>query len=331
MAREPALAPGRYTVTARLAGERLDRALQILRPGVSRTRLQEWVRDGGIRVDGVVVDRPAFRLEAGTTLELVVVPRSRLRPGGPSGAVLAVIYEDEHLAVIDKPPGMVTHPSALVGGATVSELAEARWGSLPVAQGEDRPGIVHRLDAGTSGLLVLARRAGPAEELVRQFRSREVEKTYLAIVFGEPRFDSDWIDAPIGRAGGAGDRLAVVPAGEGLPAETFYRTLHRARGFGVLACQPRTGRTHQIRVHLASIDHPLVGDPLYRGRRGLSRALPAGAPPLERQALHAAELRFRHPATGESLAFRSPVPADLAAWLRWLGASPLLLASSTAE
>ncbi len=310
--------PRVLSVPPELAGQRLDRALVRLLEGTSRTRIQELVRDGGVLVEGAPVPKPSLVVEAGWRIEVLDVPRTRVRPGGPPGAELVVIHEDRHLAVVDKPAGMVTHPTSVVRGRTVSELAEERWGPLPTAQGEDRPGIVHRLDTDTSGLLILARSAESAHELVRMFREREVEKEYLAIVFGAPRFDTDWIEAPIGRAPGRPDRMSVVEEGEGRAARTYYETRERFDRFALLACRPVTGRTHQIRVHLASIDHPLVGDRVYRGRRGLARHVLLGAPPLARHALHAARLAFRHPVGGERLELTAPLPEDLRAWLAWL-------------
>jgi 23S rRNA pseudouridine1911/1915/1917 synthase len=306
-----------FRVPAELAGGRLDRVLTAFLAGeLSRARIQEWIRDGGVRVDGQTVERPAEIVEEGQTIELVEVARARVRAGGPQGAELVVLFEDEHLAVIDKPAGQLAHPTSVVRGGTVSELAESRWGALPAPQGQDRPGIVHRLDADTSGLLVIARSAAAAEALVEAFRARAVEKRYLALVHGDPRFDSDWITSPIGRSDRRSDRMRVLPAGEGRAAETFYRVLERFALFTLLECRPATGRTHQIRVHLASIEHAIVGDRVYPGR--VRRPLPAAAPPLARHLLHASGLRFAHPVTAAELAFESPVPADFDAWLAWL-------------
>jgi len=313
--------PQSFSVGPDLAGERLDRALSRFLEGRSRTRLQELIRDGGVRVDGETVSKPSFPLAEGQSITLAEVPRSRVRPGAAPGLDFRVVHEDEHLAVLDKPAGMVVHPSELVVGGTVSELATERFGELPRVQGEDRPGIVHRLDADTSGLLVVARSQVAADGLLEAFRERRVEKGYVAIVHGVPRFDSDWIEEPIGRAAKRGDRMAVVARGEGRDAETFYETRERFEGFALLHCKPTTGRTHQIRVHLAHIDHPLVGDRLYRGRRGNANALPRSAPRLGRHALHAAELAFVHPASGERLAFEAPLHPDMAALLGWLRGS----------
>lgn len=310
-------APREFLVPPALAGERLDRVLvELLAGTLSRTRVQEMIQDGGVRLDGAPAERPAQLLEAGQRIELHEVPRTRLRPGGPAGGALTVLYEDEHLAVIDKPAGQLTHPTTVVQGGTVSELAVARFGALPSPQGEDRPGIVHRLDADTSGLLVLAKSAAAGAALVAAFRERAVEKRYLALVQGEPRFDSDWITSPLGRTRQRPDRMQVLPAGEGRPAETLYRVLERFPRFALLDCKPTTGRTHQIRVHLASIDHPIVGDRVYPGRA--SAPLPKAAPKVTRHLLHAAGLSFAHPVSGAPLDFESALPADFAAWLEWL-------------
>lgn len=317
----PAQPVRRFTVPEELDGVRLDRALSRLAQGLSRTRLQEWILDGGVCVDGEVVRRRAWLLSAGQEIELADVPRSRERLGSDPAAELPIVHEDPHLVVVDKPAGMVVHPASVVRGGTVSERMEARYGPLPDVQGADRPGVVHRLDADTSGLLVLARTAEAGERLVALFRARRVEKLYLALVYGDPRFDSDWIETPIGRAPGRHDRMSTVPAGpggKGREAATFYEVRERLGEFALLAIRPRTGRMHQIRVHLSSIGHPLLGDRLYHGgRRSLPR-LPAGAPALGRHALHAAGLAFEHPATGERLDLEAPLPRDLDELLGWL-------------
>ena len=306
-----------FLVPHELAGGRLDLVLvELLEGSLSRTRLQELIRDGGVHLDGAPTGRASQTVEAGQRIELHEVARSRQRAGGPSGGTLALVYEDEHLAVVDKPAGQLTHPTTVVRGGTVSELAAERFGALPTPQGEDRPGIVHRLDADTSGLVVIAKSAAAAEPLVAAFRARTVEKRYLALVHGTPRFDSDWITAALGRSSSHPDRVCVLPAGEGKPAETFYRVLERFERFALFECRPKTGRTHQIRVHLASIEHAIVGDRVYPGR--VRTPIPEDAPPLERHLLHAVGLRFAHPVTGAELAFESEPPADFAAWLAWL-------------
>ncbi len=321
----------RFQVPTELAGSRLDRALRDLVPQASRTRLKELIHDGGVAVDGEPVTKPSLALEAGQWIELSVVPRSRVRPGGPEDSRLEVVFEDEHLAAVAKPPGMVSHPTGVVQGGTVSELAQERWANLPRAQGEDRPGIIHRLDAGTSGVMLVAKSEPAAQRLLELFRERAVRKTYLALVMGVTRFDSDWIDTPMCRSRSRNDRMSVVgmpttdeeeeePETGGLEAHTFYETLERWKGHSYLKCSPRTGRTHQIRVHLSSIDHPLIGDRVYRGRPGVASPWPKQAPRIARQALHALELELEHPITREPLRVRAEPAADFAEVLAWLRA-----------
>jgi len=317
----PMARPRRLVVKANQAGERLDVVLvALLKRKVSRTRIKEMIQDGAVRLDGVPAERASQPLEAGQVVEIREVERARTRPGGPEGGALVVLFEDEHLAVCDKPPGQLAHPTTVVTGGTVSELAVARWGKLPAPQGEDRPGIVHRLDADTSGLIVVVKSEAAAVPLVEAFRERTVEKRYLALVAGEPRFDSDWIKAPLGRAQRRSDRVMVLPEGEGREAETFYTVKERFEGFALVECRPKTGRTHQIRVHLAHIELAIVGDRLYAGRK--RRPLPPDAPPVERHLLHAAGLSFDHPVTGARLELESPLPPDFQLWLDWLRARP---------
>ncbi|MEX1024779.1 MAG: RluA family pseudouridine synthase [Planctomycetota bacterium] len=304
---------GRWTVDAAHSG-RLDLALVTWLPELSRSRLQEWIRDGGVTVDGDLVDRPSTVLDPGAIVELREVVRSRERRGSEEGTGFGVVFEDEHLVVVDKPAGMVTHPSDVVRGGTLAELAVERYGPLPSPQGEERGGIVHRLDAETSGLLILARTDAAAAHLLASFRERRVTKVYSAFVYGEPRFDADVIDAPIGRAPKKHDRMSIVALEEGRAAETFYETQERYGRAAWMRCYPKTGRTHQIRVHLAHIEHPIVGDALYRGRRGLALDLPAGVRAPGRLALHAERLSFQHPATGTTVEFEAPLPADLVAF-----------------
>jgi len=310
----------RFQVPGELAGTRLDRVLAALIPDLPRTRLREMIEDGRVSVEGAPERRPATRVREGSRLEIERVERDRSRPGAPAGAELAVVHADEHLVVIDKPAGMVVHPGPVVRGGTVAERAAEAYGPLPVLQAEDRPGIVHRLDAETTGLLVVARTAEAGAELLRQFREREVEKHYAALVHGVPRFDSEWIETPIGRDPRRADRMAVVAEGEGRAAETYYEVRERFGAQARLDCRPHTGRTHQIRVHLASIGHPVVADELYKGRGAAVRDLPDGAPRMQRHALHAERLAFVHPATGERVEFTAPLPDDLAACLAWLRA-----------
>ncbi len=173
-----------------------------------------------------------------------------------------ILYEDEDIVAFDKPAGLVVHRNDRYGGGTLADLAQARYGPLPEVQGEHRPGIVHRLDRETSGVIVLGRTQEALEELKRQFKEREAEKTYLAFVHESPRFDSEWIDEPIGTDERHPERKMVVPRGQGREASTYYEVRERFRGFSLIECKPRTGRTHQIRVHLSWAEHSLVGDRL---------------------------------------------------------------------
>ncbi len=306
------------TVAATDSGRRVDHFLAANFEGVSRTILQRWIREGRVRIGGELVERPSHALSIGDRIE--VEERVDVAAPAPSleGLELSVIYADEYLAVIDKPAGLLAHPGPNTVGASVSALAERKWGALPRLQGEDRPGIVHRLDAGTSGLMVLGLETPAFEALQEQFRARAVTKIYTAIVYQEPRFDSGWIEAPIGRSTARPDRMCVLPAGEGRAAATYYEVRERFRGFALLDCRPKTGRTHQIRVHLAHIDHPIVGDTLYRRRGPHSIELAPEAPPMPRQALHAAALEFDHPVRAERMRFEAPLPSDMTALLAWL-------------
>lgn len=297
---------------------RLDRVLVLQLPDLSRTRIQELIRDGAVFVEKSPSLRMSLAMEAGWEVEVQMLASTRIRSGGPEGKPLVVVFEDEHLVVINKEAGCVAHPATVVRGGTVSERAVHMFGPLPSAQGEDRPGIVHRLDADTTGAMVVAKTAAAAAELVRMFRDHEVKKTYEALVFGAPRFDTDWIEVPIGRQKGRPDRMSVLEEGTGRSARTYYETIERFQSFGHVRCLPETGRTHQIRVHMGSIDHPLVGDRVYRGRRGLNRTLPKGAPKLERHALHASALNFLHPITQAPLEILVPLPADMQRLLDWL-------------
>jgi 23S rRNA pseudouridine1911/1915/1917 synthase len=231
---------------------------------------------------------------------------------------LVVLHADESLLVFDKPAGLLVHPGAGRGQHTLAALADLRFGPLPTVEGVDRPGIVHRLDRLTSGVIVMARTPAALAALQEQFRSRTVAKTYLALVHGSPRFDSDWIEAPIGPDARQTDRFRVVDVGDGREASTYYEVRERFHGFTWLCARPRTGRTHQIRVHLSSVGMPLLGDHLYRPAGALAVPLPAEAPSLHRQALHALDLELEHPATGERMRFEAPLPDDLARMLAWL-------------
>ncbi len=282
-------------------GERLDSFLARRCPDLSRSRIQALTADGCVTVDGGAA-KPAARLREGQTVSLVVPPPapSRLTPQAMD---LDVAYEDADLLVIDKPAGLVTHPAPGHPDHTLANAVLAHCPDLEGVGGEIRPGLVHRLDRDTSGLIVVAKNDAAQAGLSGQFKERTVSKAYLAVVTGYPEPERATIDAPIGRHPRSRTRMAVVSTGR--EAVTEYDVLRRMRGYSLVETRPRTGRTHQIRVHLASVGHPVAGDAVY-GRT---------APGLDRHFLHAHRLAFSHPRTGKRLALESPLPSDLRAWL----------------
>jgi 23S rRNA pseudouridine1911/1915/1917 synthase len=305
-----------YTVTVEenKAGARLDRVLAEALPELSRTRVQSLIRDGHVAAGagGAVLD-PDFRVAAGSTWRIEAIPL-------PSPEVLAeaipldVVYEDDDLIVVDKPAGLVVHPGAgNPDGTLVNALLRHCGGKLARAGGLLRPGIVHRLDKDTSGLMLAAKTDLAYRSLVEQFASHTIERGYHAIVHGVPRPAEGRIDGAIGRSPANRKRMALTLAG-GKPAATRYRVLRAFKTVAALVeCRPETGRTHQIRVHLTSIGHPLVGDRLYGRRRSLlvGMAPPAVAAGLDRQALHAFLIAFSHPASARRLSFCSELPHDM--------------------
>ena len=299
-------------------GARLDRFLSAVLSGPSRSRIQAWIEEGRVRLGERVAAKTGTPVEAGETVEVRLPGAAAPRDDSVAGERLRTIHVDEHVIVIDKPEGMLAHPTGEPRGRSVSELARREFGDLPSLPGTDRPGIVHRLDAGTSGIMVLARTPQALASLQAQFRARSVEKVYTAIVHGEVRFDSDWIEASIGRHPAAREKRVVVAEGQGRAASTYYEVRERLRGFALIECRPKTGRTHQIRVHLAHVGHPIVGDRTYKHHGPLKVPLSPAAPQLARQALHASSLSFEHPASGERVRFEAPLPADMAALLAWL-------------
>ncbi len=295
-------------VPAALAGERLDRVVA-LALDVSRSVATALVDGGGVTVDGAPAPSGKVRLAEGQLVEIDpdVVPVDE--PPGPDPTVaFAVVHEDDHVIVVDKPAGLVVHPGAGNRDGTLVNGLLARYPELERVGDRSRPGIVHRLDAGSSGLLVVARTPEAVDCLIEQFATHHATRAYLAMVWGHPAASHGVIDAPIGRSARSPTQMAVVA--DGRRARTEYRVLEpfdRPTALALLECRLETGRTHQIRVHVASIGHPLVGDPVYGGGRpslGLGRPF-----------LHAAELAFDHPATGERVTFDSVLAPDLAGWI----------------
>lgn len=308
------------TVAPGDAGIRLDVFLAN-QPEVGHRQLaRTLIERGAVQLPGRRV-RPGLVLEPGQTVTFAVVPevpRDPLAPDLPLPEV-PVLYDDPCLCVIDKPAGLAAHPSEDRNffAHTVASWAQARFGNLPTVADAERPGIVHRLDRDTTGVMVVAKTAPVLEALRLQFRERLVEKEYRCIVFGEPRFHSDWIERAIAADPKHPDRMTVVDEG-GRESATYYEVEERFVGFAHVRCQPKTGRTHQIRVHMTSIGHSLVGDRVYRSRLRQHAALPADAPEPRRQCLHARRLVLTHPETQQRLAFEAPLPADMRALLAWL-------------
>ena len=278
-----------------LAGQRLDRALARLLPEESRSRLARLIAEGHVRVDGRAGEA-SRKVRSGESVEVALAPRPAETAHRAEAIELPVVHEDGHLLVIDKPAGLVVHPGS---GNWSGTMLNALLHHAPGIENLPRAGIVHRLDKDTSGLLVVAKTEPAQTALVRQLQARTVKRTYIALVRGRVE-EGGTVEAPIGRHPVQRTRMAVVAGGK--PAITHYRVRKRYAAHTLLECDLETGRTHQIRVHLASIGHPLEGDPVYAGK---ARAA------FRRQALHAWKLAFVHPSSGKTVGFEAPPPADL--------------------
>jgi 23S rRNA pseudouridine1911/1915/1917 synthase len=287
-------------------GRRLDEVVAEL-AGVARSAAAAWIAAGRVRVDGRA--RPkSYRLQGGEALDW---DPPAAEPAGPPRAEdlpVTVRYADEHLLVVAKAPGVVVHPAPGHAGGTLVNALLHYAGTLSTAGGADRPGIVHRLDKDTSGLLLVARDDATHEALARDLAARRVDRRYLALAQGHLAADAGTVDAPIGRHPRDRKRMAVVP--DGRPAVTHWRALERHPAVTFLEARLETGRTHQVRVHLAHLRHPLAGDRAYGADPNLAARLG-----LDRPFLHAWRLAFRHPVTGEDLEITEPLPDDLAAAL----------------
>ncbi len=299
-------------VPAELAGKRLDRVLATLFPDYSRSRLKEWIEAERVRVDGRPC-RPRDAVRGGERVLVHTTAEAQADWQPQALAALNIVHCDDDLIVIDKPAGVVVHPGAGTAGAT---LANALLHDFPEVGRLPRAGIVHRIDKDTSGLLVVARSPRAHTQLIRQLQDRSVSRDYEAVVNGV-LISGGTVDAPIDRSPRDRTRMAVIEGGR--EAITHYRVAERFRAHTLLRVKLQTGRTHQIRVHMAHIGHPLLGDPVYGGRLRLPRgATPALAEVLRgfrRQALHAAGLTLVHPGTGEPMSWISPLPADMRALL----------------
>jgi len=294
------------------AGSRLDAALVELEPALSRAQVRRLIEQGRVTVEGRVV-KPARRLREGERIEGSVPPPEPSHLTAEA-IPLCVVYEDAELIVIDKPAGMVVHPAPGHGSGTLVHALLHHCRELSGVGGVRRPGIVHRLDKGTSGLLVAAKSDAAHRVLAEAFKIHAIEREYLALVRGRPGAERGEIDAPIGRLASDGKRFGTRGVrSRTRSARTAWQVAERLGNFTLLRVTPRTGRTHQIRVHLAAAGLPIAGDPTYGGGRRNAHELG-----LERQALHAACLGFTHPIRGVPLRFESPLPDDLRAALEAL-------------
>ena len=293
------------TVAAALHGARLDKAVVAMAPEFSRNHLQSLIEGGHVRLEGRVASSSSRRVLAGQSLAVTLVPTAESRAFRPEAMALTVVFEDEQLLVVDKPAGLVVHPAA---GNWQGTLLNGLLAWHAGASGLPRAGIVHRLDKDTSGLMVVGKTLPAVTALSRAIAAREVHRQYLALAHGAWPAERMRIDAPLGRDPQSRVRMAVLGSGKTAQTEVERIALgHDGReAASALRCTLHTGRTHQIRVHLASSGHPLLADALYGGRPALG---------LERQALHAARLAFAHPASGKVLSFEAPPPDDFArAW-----------------
>jgi 23S rRNA pseudouridine1911/1915/1917 synthase len=305
---------GIQTIDVRLepshAGWRLDRALAASVPTLSRERLKTLIRTGAVESGGSALRDPASKVRGDEQLR-VAVPEPTPAHNEAQDIPLRVIFEDEHVLVVDKPAGLVVHPAAgNADGTLVNALLHHCRGSLSGIGGVARPGIVHRIDKDTSGLLVVAKTDVAHEGLAKQFAAHSIDRRYLAIVSGVPQAAEGKVDAPLARSSTNRKKIAVVEGSRGKRAVTHWRRLERLRDSALVECRLETGRTHQVRVHMASIGHPLLGDPVY-GRSGKTHGKVLKELGFHRQALHAAELGFIHPVTKHRLSFASAMPSDM--------------------
>jgi 23S rRNA pseudouridine1911/1915/1917 synthase len=312
-------------------GRRVDAYLATRFTDYSRTVLSKLIEAEAVQVNGRAV-KSSYRLRPGDVVRVRLPQLTRdLAPA--EDIPIAVVYEDEVLTVVNKPPDMVTHPARGNWRGTLVNAIQFHYDTLSTEAGADRPGIVHRLDRDTTGLLVVAKNDLAHRKLALQFENREVQKEYLALVYGDPQRDRDYIERPIGFHPTVREKMAVRSEQDGgKPAMTYYEVIERFDGFAYMRCKPRSGRTHQIRVHLTHIGHPIVADKAYSGRArvtlaDLSGPRPEGpsepsgdapspahpeTPLIERQALHAHALKFRHPVTEREIELTAPLPEDMA-------------------
>ncbi len=296
------------------AGKRLDQLVHERLPEFSRSRIQEWIKAGRIRVNQGQ-QRASHLVRAGDAIDVEPAEPAPLHATAES-IPLAVLYEDDDVVAINKPAGMVVHAGAGVHSGTLVNALVHRFAALSAVGGALRPGIVHRLDRFTSGVILVAKNDAAHQALAAQFSGRQVEKIYLALVHGTVKAETGRIERPIARDPVRRTRM-TARLKEGRAAWTEYRVLRRFQKFTLLEARIGTGRTHQIRVHLSSIGHPVAGDTVYG-----APAIVEGQPPLGRFFLHARRIRFHQPTTGAEISVEAPVPAELEAWMAGLASAP---------
>ena len=303
------------------APARLDKALAEATE-LSRARLQSLIADGHVVIDGKAATSPSTKVAAGAQFEITIPPAADAEAQAQD-IPLTVVYEDEHLIVVDKPAGMVVHPAAgNADGTLVNALLHHCRGRLSGIGGIARPGIVHRIDKDTSGLLVVAKSDAAHEGLAKQFADHSIHRRYLAVCAGRPNPAEGTIEGKLGRSDANRKKMAVLDknSSRGKHAITHYKLVRRLEGSSLIECRLETGRTHQVRVHCASIGHSLLGDPVY-GRTPKALKPLLSRLDFDRQALHAAELGFVHPISGKTVSFTADLPADMAELIDELGRS----------
>ncbi len=297
-------------ITPDMAGWRLDRALAVLVPTLSRERIKALISTGQVESGGALARDPSAKSKAGQAYTLTL-PESRAAHNQAQDIPLSILFEDDHLLIVDKPAGLVVHPAAgNFDGTLVNALLHHCAGRLSGIGGVARPGIVHRIDKDTSGLLVVAKTDPAHEGLAAQFAKHSIDRRYVAVVSGLPKTAQGIVDAPLARSPQNRKKIAIVADGRGKRAVTHWSLVEPLKQAALIECRLETGRTHQIRVHMASIGHGLVGDPVYGSPRASHKALLKQLG-FERQALHAGFLGFIHPISKEALNFQSPIPSDI--------------------
>ncbi len=296
--------------TPEMLGWRLDRALAALVPTLSRERLKSLISAGQVESGGAPFRDPSFKLKANTQYS-IAIPAPTPAHNVAQDIPLTIIYEDDHLLIVDKPAGLVVHPAAgNLDGTLVNALLHHCAGRLSGIGGVARPGIVHRIDKDTSGLMVVAKTDRAHEGLAKQFADHSIERRYMAIVSGVPLRSSGTVDAPLARSNADRKKIAICSEGHGKRAVTHYKVVKPLRDAALVECKLETGRTHQVRVHMASINHALLGDPVYGRTRAVHGAILSDLG-FARQALHAAVIGFIHPVDRKNIRFESIMPIDM--------------------